>query len=327
MPRLIALLILAPLLFAACRQHRQLGVSVDTATYLYQADPTIFHYRDTYYLYGTNDKHADSGFLVFSSKDLLHWRRKKTNNGFALLANEHTYGNNGFWAPQVFAYRHRLYMAYTANEHIAIAGSDSPQGLFSQPEVKPLEPEVKQIDPFVFFDTDGKIYLYHVRLQNGNRIFVEKLTENLLVKENTLAECLSAAENVQPWENTQPASWTVSEGPAVVKRGRLYYLFYSANDFRNPDYAMGYATAASPMGPWTKATGNPVISRQLLGINGTGHGDLLPTGNGKLFYVFHTHFSNTKVGWRKTALIELVFAADGSVSADPKTFRYLQESE
>ncbi len=257
MPRLIALLILAPLLFAACRQQRQLGVSVGTATYLYQADPTIFHYRDTYYLYGTNDKNADSGFLVFSSKDMLHWRRKKTNNGFALLANEHTYGDNGFWAPQVFAYRHRLYMAYTANEHIAIAGSDSPQGLFSQPEVKPLEPEVKQIDPFVFFDTDGKIYLYHVRLQNGNRIFVEKLTQNLSVKENTLTECLSAAENVQPWENTQPASWTVSEGPAVVKRGRLYYLFYSANDFRNPDYAMGYATAASPNGPVDESDRQP----------------------------------------------------------------------
>lgn len=33
--------------------------------------------------------------------------------------------------------------------------------------------------PLCFFDEDGKIYLYHVRLLNGNRIFVAEMNKNL----------------------------------------------------------------------------------------------------------------------------------------------------
>ncbi len=78
----------------------------------------------------------------------------------------------GFWAPQIFVYKNKFYMAYTANEQIAIAESESPLGPFTQTKKDSLASTLKQIDPFVFFDDDGKKYLYHVRLTNGNRIFV-----------------------------------------------------------------------------------------------------------------------------------------------------------
>ena len=41
-----------------------------------------------------------------------------------------------------------------------------------------------------------------------------------------------------------------------MKRKKLYYLFYSANDFRNIDYAMGYATSFSP-DAWYEALAKP----------------------------------------------------------------------
>jgi beta-xylosidase len=63
----------------------------------------------------------------------------------------------------------------------------------------------------------------------------------------TLRECIAATEG---WENKANSNWPVAEGPSVLKHNGLYYLFYTANDFRNPDYAVGYATSSNPLGPW-----------------------------------------------------------------------------
>lgn len=267
------------------------------------ADPTIFAHAGKYYLYGTVEKGSGNGFLVHVSDDLKSWKRADKNDGFALRRGD-AFGRKGFWAPQVFAHDNKFYMAYTANEQIAIAQSDSPLGPFTQQRKDSLSSTTKQIDPFVFIDDDGKKYLYHVRLTNGNRIFVAEMHANLSgIKPETLAECISAEDK---WENTNNAPWPVTEGPTVIKHKKRYYLFYSANDFRNPDYAVGYATSDSPLGPWKKYSGNPVLVRQMFGINGTGHGDLFELKN-QWYYVFHTHHSNTKATPRKTALVKAQF--------------------
>ncbi|WP_205940829.1 glycoside hydrolase family 43 protein [Pedobacter paludis] len=289
---------------------------------IYLADPTIFLNQGTYYLYGTS---SEKGFEVYQSNDLKKWTGPiGKNNGFALVKGE-SYGDKGFWAPQVFKQNGKFYMAYTANEHIAIAQSDSPLGPFVQNEIKSLPSKGLQIDPFIFHDSDGKTYLYHVRLGNGNRIFVAELKADFSdIIPETLKECITAT---QPWENTEKTGWPVTEGPTVLKKGSLYYLFYSANDFRNPDYAVGYATSNSPFGPWTKFQGNPIISKRNLGFNGTGHGDFFVDKKGNLQYVFHTHHSNKRVSPRATATISAQFVKqkDGSfeMKVDPATMRFL----
>jgi len=289
---------------------------------IYLADPTIFLNQGTYYLYGTS---SEKGFEVYQSNDLKKWTGPiGKNNGFALVKGE-SYGDKGFWAPQVFMQNGKFYMAYTANEHIAIAQSDSPLGPFVQNEIKSLPSKGLQIDPFIFHDSDGKTYLYHVRLGNGNRIFVAELKADFSdIIPETLKECITAT---QPWENTEKTGWPVTEGPTVLKKGSVYYLFYSANDFRNPDYAVGYATSNSPFGPWTKFQGNPIISKRNLGFNGTGHGDFFVDKKGNLQYVFHTHHSNKRVSPRATATISAHFVKqkDGSfeMKVDPATMRFL----
>lgn len=288
------------------------------------ADPTIFMYEGTYYLYGTSGKDSNLGFEVYVSKNLKSWERSQKNNGYALKKGE-SYGDKGFWAPQVIEFEGKFYMAYTANENIAIATSDSPLGPFTQVEKKALEAPVKQIDPYIFIDTDGKKYLYHVRLTEGNRLFVAEMKDDFSgIKEETLTYCFHAEE---PWENTQNVDWTVSEGPAIIKHEDLYYFIYSANDFRNPDYAVGYATSKSPMGPWTKSPRNPIFDKADAGINGSGHGDYFVDAHGKLHYVLHTHNSNEKVAPRKTALIELEFSKNGNeadvLEVKKRSFKFL----
>lgn len=292
---------------------------------LYLADPTIFLDKGIYYLYGTS---GDEGFLVYSSSDLKNWTKPTgKNKGFALKKGD-SFGNRGFWAPQVFKRGKTYFMAYTADEQIAIAHSNSPVGPFVQEEIKAISGTGKQIDPFVFTDTDGKNYLYHVKLDHGNRIFVAQLKDDF---SDAIAEttkfCLSGTVS---WENTAKTDWPVTEGPTVIKKDNLYYLFYSANDFRNPDYAVGYATSTSATGPWIKYQGNPVISKKLLKINGTGHGDFFMDKNDALQYVFHTHHSNYKVSPRATAIIKAAFVKEknGSfrVQIDPESFRFLMQS-
>lgn len=289
------------------------------------ADPTIFLDGDTYYLYGTS---SPDGILVYSSDDLEHWSGPcGARDGHALMKGD-SWGTMGFWAPQVFSRNGKYYMAYTANEQIAIAESDSPLGPFTQDSIAHIPAEMKQIDPFVFFDDNGKAYLYHVRLLEGNRIYVAELNDDMKgISEITAIECISAEPG--GWEDTANAEWRVAEGPTVVKYAEgarpLYYLFYSCNDFRNPDYAVGYATAPTPRGPWTRNEDNPVMSRKNLGYNGTGHGDIFTDKAGKLHYVLHTHSGPSQVQKRKTAVVDLIF--DGNTyTADPATLRFLEAS-
>jgi len=292
---------------------------------IYLADPTIFLDKGIYYLYGTS---SDKGFLAYASKDLKNWGKPVgKNNGFALKKGD-AFGSKGFWAPQVFKRGNTYYMAYTADEQIAIAHSNSPLGPFVQEELKAISGTGKQIDPFVFTDTDGKNYLYHVKLDHGNRIFLTQLKNDFSdVIAETTESCLSGTET---WENTAKTDWPVTEGPTVLKKDKLYYLFYSANDFRNPDYAVGYATSKSPTGPWIKYDGNPIISRKVLKISGTGHGDFFTDINGQLQYVFHTHYSNQKVSPRATVIIKAGFVKDknniNQLQVDPESFRFLKES-
>ena len=294
--------------------------SQDTRIFL--ADPTIFVHGGTYYFFGTG---SSEGFPYYSSSDLKTWTQPADSTKQLALKRGETFGNTGFWAPQVFQRGDSFYMAYTANEQIAIARAPHPSGPFRQDAPLRLSGSGKQIDPFVYFDESGKVYLYHVKLQQGNRIFVSEMKPDLSdVIPGTEMECVAAGAG---WENTAGAEWPVAEGPTVLRHKNLYYLIYSANDFRNKDYAVGYATAPSPIGPWKKYEGNPIVSRQMVQQNGTGHGDVLIENKGHMHYILHIHHSANKVSPRATAVIGLRFrpGKDGAdvLEADLKSFRTL----
>jgi len=309
------------LLYLACALKTSGLIFAREAIFL--ADPTVFYDKGTYYLYGTGG--SRDGFQVYTSANLKDWKGPAgINDGYALVKGE-SYGTHGFWAPQVFKHQGKYYMAYTADENIAIATSDSPMGPFKQTTLKALSATGHKIDPFVFIDGDGKIYLYHVRLDKGNRLFVTEMEHDLSgLKEATTQLCFEASA---AWENTVNSSWPVTEGPTVLKYQQKYYLFYSANDFRNVDYAVGYAVAPTPYGPWEKYSGNPIISKHNLPAQGTGHGDFIKGPKGALFYVLHTHADNSKVSPRRTAMVKAGFVkgnrTDYTMRIDTASFYYL----
>lgn len=260
------------------------------------ADPTIFYEDGVYYLTGTLE--AD-GFKMYKSTDLVHWTVcGNATNGLALYKDD-VFGTQWFWAPQIFKNGNSYYMAYSANELIAIARGNSPMGPFKQTVKAELPHDTGQIDPFVFVDDDGKNYMYYVRFDGGNTLYVCELTSDFsTIKSGTVTRCLGADKT---WETRQGK---ITEGPTMFKDGDYYYLIYSANHYESIDYAVGYAYSTSPKGPWTKVD-KPFISRHNMGINGTGHGDLFQGADGQWYYVFHVHASNHAVQTRRTAIVPI----------------------
>lgn len=268
------------------------------------ADPTIFVENGKYYLTGTRNQEP-LGFSILESTDLEHWTVPDgSSQQLILRKGDRTYGEKGFWAPQYFKEKGTYYFTYTANEQTVIASSKSVFGPFRQKEVRPIDASAKNIDSFLFKDDDGKYYLYHVRFNKGNYLWVAEFDmKKGGIKPETLKQCMDCTE---PWEKTPNyKSAPVMEGPTVMKWDGVYYLFYSANHFMNIDYSVGYATASSPFGPWKKQN-SPIIHRSLVGENGSGHGDVFKGLDGKYYYVYHVHRSDSTVQPRKTRIVPLM---------------------
>ncbi|WP_303919080.1 glycoside hydrolase family 43 protein [Draconibacterium sediminis] len=282
---------------------------------IFYADPTIYVEGDTFYLTGTGGHRVGpSGFSMLESKDLKTWNSPAgSTNGIHMIMKKgnQAFGESGFWAPQIFRVNETYYLSYTANEQTVLTKSNSLMGPYKQDKVAPIDGSEKNIDSFIFQDEDGKYYLYHVRFNNGNYLWVAEFDmEKGKIKPETLKKCFDQTE---PWEATPNfESAPIMEGPTVFKLKDKYYLFYSANHFKNIDYAVGYAVADSPFGPWIKQKNSPIIHRSIVDENGSGHGDFFEGPNGQLYYVYHVHFSNNQVSPRRTRIVPVKKEWDAS---------------
>ncbi len=263
------------------------------------ADPYILLYDGTYYLYATNA--PTQGYKVFRSDDLIHWE----DCGFCLkcedVKGEIKEENGrvfGFWAPEVIHYHGKFYMIYTVNIHLGVAVSDSPLGPFVQREKKWIF-EKNAIDGHFFVDDDDTVYLIY-RCRKTNRIAGVKMNPDMnSVDQSTDTLLLSPGEF--PWEHTIPNQMT-AEGPYLLKHKGKYYLSYSANDYRNIDYAIGYAVSDHPLGEYKKYDGNPILKRSET-VYGTGHHSFTTSKDGKqLVCVYHCHHSTEKIDPRMTCI-------------------------
>ncbi len=249
------------------------------------ADPYILLDGDTYYAYGTHDA---TGIHCYSSNDLRSWK----DEGQALNKNNTT-ETQWFWAPEVYHIKDKYIMYYSANEHLYAATADSPKGPFRQVDtyqMNNLLGSEKCIDSSVFFDDNGKVWLFFVRFNDGNCIWQCQLGEDCITPvAGTLRKCFAVS---QSWEQKMGR---VNEGPNVIKHGRYYYLTYSGNDYRSLDYGVGYAmTTNIASGSWNKYAANPILCRRDE-LVGTGHHSLFTDKEGILRIVFHSHNSAENV--------------------------------
>ena len=107
--------------------------------------------------------------------------------------------------------------------------------------------------------------------------------------------------------------WT--EGSVTFKKDGIYYMMYSANHFGGEHYAVGYATATSPLGPYRKADDNPILQKNTkLGgiVTGTGHNSITYSPDGKeMFCVYHGRTAAT--GDERVVFIDRMEVKNGKI--------------
>lgn len=293
-------------------------------------DPFVLNNGDgTYYMYGTGGG-AKDGFATYWSTDLVNWEFKgqvytgNTNDSWntsAFWAPEVYKFNNKYYM---------FFSAQSKNNpnnelenfKIGVAVSDKPTGPFKDLKNEPLfDPGYPIIDANVFQDKNGEFYLYYSRVCYKHPVETEiskwakekgwfdeieeswvygiKLKSDFsgVIGEPVLLlrPPLTMDDKNSEWESRSVTSkevnrrWT--EGSFTFKHGDTYYMMYSANYFGGKNYAVGYATASSPLGPYTKADNNPVLEKNTGkngDVTGTGHNSLVFSSQGdKIYCVYH----------------------------------------
>lgn len=80
-------------------------------------------------------------------------------------------------------------------------------------------------------------------------------------------------------------------------------------------YAVGYATAEKPLGPYTKYEGNPILMHDFPRVSGPGHSSCTFSPDGtEMLIVYHCHTNPLKGGSdRQVCIDRMHFREDGSI--------------
>lgn len=272
-----------------------------------------------YYMYCTS---APNGFYCWKSEDLVHWTDRK----LCYVRQTDSWCVDCFWAPEVYFYEGKYYMFYTAKNlgkslRIGLAVSDSPDGMFEDTKNAPFwDPGYAVIDANVLFDEDGSKYLFYSRdcsenMEGGiwkSEIYGIRLSDDLL---SVKGEAVKLISPEQQWEKASGNTWW-NEGPEVIIHQNKYYLTYSANCFASPSYSIGYAVSDMPLGPYVKASENPILTSGLRkDVSGPGHHSFTVSPDGtQLWAVYHSHTDPLNPsGDRKVNIDRAGFTEDGKL--------------
>ena len=283
-------------------------------------DPFVLNYNGNYYMYCTSDNAR--GFKVWQSSNLVSW----TYKGFAydkqVQNSVWTNSAGNYWAPEVIYYDNYFYMLYSGSakdghKKLALARSSSPLGPFMDWEVPVVVNNYSCIDGDILIDDDGIPYLYYSKaasenIINGNQVsqtYVQQLIPHTLIPVGSPVLCLTPS---QAWEHPNNSmQW--NEGPCTMKHDGIYYLTYSSNAYTTANYAIGYATASSPLGPWNKYSGNPILSSNLsIGASGPGHnGFALSPDSTEWFIVYAAHTDPNNPSANRSLYIDRMYFDNG----------------
>lgn len=265
------------------------------------ADPHIGLFGDTFYIYPTSDGTEgwmSTSFSTWSSKDLLNWK----NEGVILdLPRDIAWADVRAWAPAIARRNDKYFFYFSANQSIGVAVGDRPEGPFTDPLGKPLidrwiYSQTQSIDPMVFIDDDGSAYLYF----GQGRCKVVRLNDDMV------------SFNEDEMRDITPPGY--NEGAFLHKRNGVYYLTWSEYDTRDPRYSVAYATSDSPLGPFEKASDNPILKGRGV-VKGAGHHSIaqLP-GRDEWIIAYHRFRIPDGNGYnRETCLSPLFHDSDGRI--------------
>jgi len=313
-------------------------------------DPFIIKASDgKFYMYGTSEP---NGYRAYSSDNLSDWKDEglvyegATADSWAkdsFWAPE-VYERNG----KYYLWFSANWKDNPTNEEeifrIGVAVSDKPTGPFKEMNGGPIfDPGYPIIDVNLYFDDEnGKVYMYYSRCCYKHPVesevadwarkkgwydeieeswiygielkpdFTGVIGEPVLL----LRPPVKMDDKQAEWESRSVTSHEVNrrwtEGSYLIKKGDTYYMLYSANFFGGANYAVGYATSKSPLGPFQKADNNPVLEKNIDkggDVTGTGHCMVLNLNDDEMLCVYHARTTGT--GEERVVFMDRMEITDG----------------
>lgn len=258
------------------------------------ADPFIFSADGVYYMVATT---GSTNFVGYRTDTLAEW---SPSARFTAMRPAPWAGAD-HWAPEVYEYNGRYCMLFSARGkgakdycRLGIAFAEKAGDRFICQETPLLDLGYTIIDASLLVDDDGTPYIfYSANLNRGDHY--ESITYGVEMQRDLsgmVGEPVKLIEATEPWE-TRTGRRVWAEGGVVQKHDGLYYLYYSCNVYSGKDYSVGVATAKSPLGPYEKYAGNPLLTYQQaqdgsILVSGPGHNSFFTVG-GETFTAYHTH--------------------------------------
>ncbi len=310
----------------AQKAYKMPGENNPIVAHKYGADPAVLEYKDTLYVYTTNDMQQleftkgkiDNGYNkitslnVFSTKDMVNW----TDCGEIKVAGKNDLQGAALWASNSWAPavawkningkdKFFIYFADSGNG-IGVLEGDSPTGPFIDPIKEPLisrkTPTCAKInwlfDPAVMVDEDGNGYLYF-----GGGHDPDKYEHPMNARAAALAEDMVHIKG-EPQVIDAPFLF---EDSGINKIGDTCYYTYCTNwqdrkDSKDPDKmpiaVIGYMTSKNPLGPFEYKGYTLENPGTYFGSWGNNHHWIF-SFRGKWYIAYHTQTLEKTVGHEK----------------------------
>ncbi|WP_179032081.1 glycoside hydrolase family 43 protein [Paenibacillus kribbensis] len=236
-------------------------------------DPSIVRAGEYFYLICSSFEYFP-GVPIFQSRDLIHWEQigHVLNQPNQLDLTDRK-SSDGIYAPSLRYFEGIFYMITTdvggiGNFYVTAA---APAGPWSEPIHVPYG----GIDPSLFFDDDGKVY---VSAQQG-----ADYDSHVIQYEINIATGEALSEPQVVWRG-DGGPWT--EGPHLYKINGMYYMM-SASGGTAKEHREIVGRSDNPYGPFERYP-EPILTHRGLDhpIQYLGHADLVEDVNGNWWSVF-----------------------------------------
>ncbi|TCD11643.1 glycoside hydrolase family 43 protein [Pedobacter frigidisoli] len=253
-------------------------------------DPSVTKVGSDYYLVNSTFSYFP-GIPVFHSKDLKNW--KQIGNVINRPSQMNFLGDGvsrGLFAPSINCYKGIYYVTCTLIDRKGnfVVTAKNPAGPWSDPV---WLPQVKGIDPSLFFDADKAYIVYNSDAPTNKPLYDGHRTIRVFEFDPTTLKVVGEEKQLVNGgvDISKKPVWI--EGPHIFKRGEWYYLC-AAEGGTSVNHSQVILRSKSAIGPYIAYEKNPILTQRDLDpnrknpITSAGHAELIVGPDGNTYAVF-----------------------------------------